>query len=872
MTIKRFTPCGLGRNTISLGKQGEVNALRIEFDCAPWLTDYPDATVKLLVCPPGGEKYFATLGAEDTDRVWIVDETATASAGNGVIELLLVDEATASTIKSATGYTTVKASPSAGLEAQESEPGYVRYDAAQELTDEQKAIARSNIGAGTGDGSGTGGADGEDGVSPVVEITDIDGGHRVSITDVEGTKTFDVMDGADGEQGPEGPRGETGPEGPQGPAGENGVGASASVTAITGGHRVTIVSASGTVSFDVMDGKDGAAGEGANVELDTTLTQSGKAADAKATGDALNELKEANAQQDTEIARKANDAELAKVAKSGSYTDLTNKPEIPTVPEALKNPNKLILTGAVTAEYDGSAPVSVEIPAGGGGNVSDEQVASAVESYLAANPIEVESHPLPASETSWGHPELDIANDYRIRNAKLLSTEGNLAHNACITTCGDVFAAVWAENTGGGSSDNANSDGNVHSRMRLFKSSYWVSWKISSGGLDFIYSDEIYDLFPAGTEITGVDGSTYTVVSDSDNMVINVDSTLHIFAMVYGSDKKKHIVHTSGTPACTSKVFSWTPSGVFTEVSLVVDGESGKYDFTRINSDWINTPQINTKPVVLNTTAHFTLSINGKGIAFMTFDTSDPTVWTYNTFLERNDIHLEVCLAGGHYAGQTAPYWVVVYRTKNGYVRLIGLNSSYGVKQEFILPGCNTRPRVYHINRGKYVLFCGADDRGKCTGYLYDVGTDTMTLAKPLKFFNTTTNITDYVDVIPCGSVVGSYALAIVGTNQKAVLKKGVSFTVIHSEPSFYTNYAERMFKVLVNEAPVNTLTLTGAVEATFDGSKAVSVEIPSGGSEYTLPVATSTTLGGVKVGNGLAIDKNGVLSLNVSNASGVSF
>lgn len=42
---------------------------------------------------------------------------------------------------------------------------------------------------------------------------------------------------------------------------------------------------------------------------------------------------------------------------------------IPTVPNALPNPNKLTFTGAVEAEYDGSAAVSVEIPAGesGGG-------------------------------------------------------------------------------------------------------------------------------------------------------------------------------------------------------------------------------------------------------------------------------------------------------------------------------------------------------------------------------------------------------------------------------------------------------------------------------------------------------------------------
>lgn len=81
----------------------------------------------------------------------------------------------------------------------------------------------------------------------------------------------------------------------------------------------------------------------------------------------ISKLNEANAAQNTEIAKKANDAELAAVAKSGSYDDLTNKPTIPPVPSALPNPNKLKLTGAVTAEYDGSSEVSVEIPSVGGG-------------------------------------------------------------------------------------------------------------------------------------------------------------------------------------------------------------------------------------------------------------------------------------------------------------------------------------------------------------------------------------------------------------------------------------------------------------------------------------------------------------------------
>ena len=43
--------------------------------------------------------------------------------------------------------------------------------------------------------SGRDGVDGQDGYSPTIAVTDITGGHRVTITDKTGTKTFNVMDG-----------------------------------------------------------------------------------------------------------------------------------------------------------------------------------------------------------------------------------------------------------------------------------------------------------------------------------------------------------------------------------------------------------------------------------------------------------------------------------------------------------------------------------------------------------------------------------------------------------------------------------------------------------------------------------------------------
>ena len=47
------------------------------------------------------------------------------------------------------------------------------------------------------------GEPGNDGKSPVIAVTDIENGHRVSITDKDGTKTIDVLNGKDGKDAPQ---------------------------------------------------------------------------------------------------------------------------------------------------------------------------------------------------------------------------------------------------------------------------------------------------------------------------------------------------------------------------------------------------------------------------------------------------------------------------------------------------------------------------------------------------------------------------------------------------------------------------------------------------------------------------------------------
>lgn len=57
------------------------------------------------------------------------------------------------------------------------------------------------------------GADGKDGTSPVVSVSAIEGGYRITITDTNGTKTVDVLNGTNGQDGNDGKDGINGKDG-----------------------------------------------------------------------------------------------------------------------------------------------------------------------------------------------------------------------------------------------------------------------------------------------------------------------------------------------------------------------------------------------------------------------------------------------------------------------------------------------------------------------------------------------------------------------------------------------------------------------------------------------------------------------------------
>ena len=86
---------------------------------------------------------------------------------------------------------------------------------------------------------------GEDGKSPTVSITKTTNGHTVSITDVNGTKSFDVTNGTNGTDGTNG---------------TNGVSPTVTVTKKGKVATITCTDVNGTTTATISDGKDGASG------------------------------------------------------------------------------------------------------------------------------------------------------------------------------------------------------------------------------------------------------------------------------------------------------------------------------------------------------------------------------------------------------------------------------------------------------------------------------------------------------------------------------------------------------------------------------------------------------------------------------------
>lgn len=739
MIVRQYAPCSLGRSIICLGKQGEINALRVEFDVSAWMAMYPDATVKLMHFAPDRPQdnpVIPTLGVEGTLRVWIVGEEDTAGAGNGVIELLLIDERTGSTIKSATGYTTVLRSPSAGIEAQEAEAGYVRYDVDQSalLTDEQKAVARKNIGAGTGDGTGSGGILKE--TDPTVpdwakqpskptytagEVGALPSSYTPPVTSVNGKTGEVALSAQDVRARPD----------TWTPSASD-VGADAAGTA---SGAVAAHNTSGAAHADLR-----ALIEGLTSRLnaladsdDTTLDQLSEIVAYIKSNKTLIDAVTTGKVSTSDIVDNLTTNSAGKVLSAAQGVALKAMIDGIVIPTALPNPQPITINGQ---RYDGSEAVTVTVSSEGGGTpveIDDTLTqsgkaadAKAVGDRLSA--LNTAKVSLPKDNTGaiqngtngqilqtngdgttqWvdkptggnseniekaqdnltelNNPITDIigtivANEYtRKWTHKCVSDTANVHNGGMLCNDPPAYGVMVGETKFNSSSDAQ--DGKVYVR--------WVSINSTFGKNGFTFSsDSDVQILAKGSEITRINGTVEAVTGGAFG-----DQILHDTA----NNKYIVIAETinSGEKVICARVTTVTSNGAkptmefsaAQEMVLVVDGENYNIPdgLQKINSDFDNISQYNGDIAYVGGLFYWVLTNNYKGWVILT--SSDGLSWEFNRYIvpDKGAENLFIEAAIGYHANNKT--MLIAGRTKSetGYMVLTAYNVSSGRQCTKLIP------------------------------------------------------------------------------------------------------------------------------------------------------------------------------------------
>lgn len=109
--IQKVALKNLESKTLELGYVGENDHTQIRIDCTEVLWDYPNATASMVVQPPRGDLYPATLTTDDNYVVWTITDSDVAYAGHGQIQLTFTNNG--EIVKSAICSTNINTSISA---------------------------------------------------------------------------------------------------------------------------------------------------------------------------------------------------------------------------------------------------------------------------------------------------------------------------------------------------------------------------------------------------------------------------------------------------------------------------------------------------------------------------------------------------------------------------------------------------------------------------------------------------------------------------------------------------------------------------------------------------------------------------------------
>ncbi len=149
-------------------------------------------------------------------------------------------------------------------------------------------------------------------------------------------------------------------------------------------------------------------------------------------------------------------SEITDFAHGHSWNEIEDKPTIPQVPGKLPNPYKLVMTGAVEAEYDGTKEVTVNIPQGGdggsdfSGSYNDLTDKPVIPSKLSELAEDAENRTVSDSEKEQWNAKSEFNGDYNsLTNKPTIPTSlSALKNDTGFVNKAGVESEVSKHNTG----------------------------------------------------------------------------------------------------------------------------------------------------------------------------------------------------------------------------------------------------------------------------------------------------------------------------------------------------------------------------------------------------------------------------------------
>ena len=271
-----MTTINLATNKITniiVGRRGENAVAEVVFDYAAWASEFGAGAVTLLVKRiHDSNAYPVVVTTADNKATWLVTSTDTAYVGNGTAEFIYtineqiaksavisfrvlqdigeplptppdpyetwidtLTELGAETLQNAQD--AASSASDAAIAKTASETAQTAAETAQGKAEDAQTAAEAALAEFT---------------SPTASANTLLPNQSATANYTNGHFTFGI---------PKGDTGATGADGQDGQDGQDGFSPTVAVTAITGGHEVTITDAQGDHSFNVMDGEQGASGD-----------------------------------------------------------------------------------------------------------------------------------------------------------------------------------------------------------------------------------------------------------------------------------------------------------------------------------------------------------------------------------------------------------------------------------------------------------------------------------------------------------------------------------------------------------------------------------------------------------------------------------